>query len=105
VTFGQHQIRFLSAAASITMPANTSNQSTACRKAAALIQAASCVRISSAFMDLRDPCAAGHGVASARQVGKFDSEITLCRKLLKTQVKFGGWVLGTIFATGVVTAA
>ena len=32
--------------------------------------------------------------------GKFESEITLCCKSLKTQGKFRGWVLGTEFATG-----
>jgi hypothetical protein len=31
---------------------------------------------------------------------KFDSKITLCGKLLKTQGKNRGWVLGTISATG-----
>lgn len=30
---------------------------------------------------------------------KFDSEITLCWKCLKTQAKLCGWVSGTEFAT------
>jgi hypothetical protein len=30
---------------------------------------------------------------------EFDSEITLCCKVLKAQAKFYGWVLGTEFAT------
>jgi hypothetical protein len=33
-------------------------------------------------------------------VQEFDSEITLCRKVLKAQAKFYGWELGTISATG-----
>jgi hypothetical protein len=36
---------------------------------------------------------------------EFDSETTLCWKQLKTQAKLCGWVLGTEFATGLVTAA
>jgi hypothetical protein len=31
---------------------------------------------------------------------KFESEITLCCKSLKTQAKFRGWLSGTISATG-----
>jgi hypothetical protein len=31
---------------------------------------------------------------------EFETEITLCGILLKTQAKLGGWVFGTISATG-----
>ena len=33
-------------------------------------------------------------------VQEFDSEITLCCKVLKAQAKFYGWEFGTISATG-----
>jgi hypothetical protein len=51
----------------------------------------------------------GGGAAVLRtqqlRLWKFDSEITLRCKSLKSQGKFRGWVFGTISATGVIRAA